>query len=310
MWAMSWLNRPWIHFVILGSVLFYLQSALFPEPKPVVGPISDERLASLEQQWISATGRPPSDEQLDRMVSFELDRDLLFQQALALELHLHDPVVYQRLLRNLRFLNLGEGQSEEEQYRQALELRLHLGDEVVKRRMIQVMQQLLLAYNPPPVPTSEELTLEFEQRRSELRRPPRYSIEHVYFDASREAEAAAAAASISELNLSAEQALELSSPFLPGYRFTSMSPTQLARQFGAEFVDNLLSADPTPGTWLGPIRSTYGLHLVYVNEVEAARDARLDEVQAQLQRDLETRAKTLALEESMVPLRERYELLR
>ncbi|MEM1152652.1 MAG: peptidyl-prolyl cis-trans isomerase [Pseudomonadota bacterium] len=310
MQAMSWLNKPWIHFVILGGVLYYLQVALFPEPKPIVGPISAERLASLEQQWISATGRPPSDEQLDRMVSFELDRDLLFQQALALELHLHDSVVYQRLIRNLRFLNLGEGLSEEEQYQQALELRLHLGDEVIKRRMVQVMQQLLLAYNPPPEPTSDELILEFEQRRSELRRPPRYSIEHIYFNASREDEATAAATTVFDLKLSPEQALELSSPFLPGYRFTSMSPAQLARQFGGEFVDNLLAADPTPGTWLGPIRSTYGLHLVYVNAVEAARDARLDEVLVQLQRDLEARAKTLALEESMVPLRERYELQR
>ncbi|MEM8563443.1 MAG: peptidylprolyl isomerase [Pseudomonadota bacterium] len=308
--VMSWLNRPWLHFVILGSVLYYLQLTLFPEPKPVIGPISEARLASLVQQWSSTTGRPPSDDQLDRMVSFELDRDLLFQQALALDLHLHDPVVHQRLLRNLRFLTLAEEKSEEEQYEQALELRLHLGDEVIKRRMIQVMQQLLLAYNPPAAPTVDELNLEFEQRRIELRRPPRYSIEHIYFNAAREAEAAAVVASITDQKLSPEQALELSSPFLPGYRFSAMSPAQLARQFGGEFVDNLLASEPTPGTWVGPIRSTYGLHYVFVNDVEAARDARLDEVQLQLQRDLEARAKTLALEESMIPLRERYELIK
>ncbi len=28
-------------------------------------------------------------------------------------------------------------------------MRLHLGDEVIKRRMVQVMEQLLLAANPP-----------------------------------------------------------------------------------------------------------------------------------------------------------------
>ena len=28
------LNRPWLHFIVLGSLLFYLQGELFPEPKP------------------------------------------------------------------------------------------------------------------------------------------------------------------------------------------------------------------------------------------------------------------------------------
>ena len=106
---------------------------------------------------MAATGLLPSAEQLDRMVTTELDRDMLFQRALELDLHLYDTVVYQRLLRNMSFLQLGEGMSEQEQYQQALEMRLHLGDEVVKRRLIQVMEQLLLGFSPPEAPTEEEL---------------------------------------------------------------------------------------------------------------------------------------------------------
>ena len=302
------LNRPWIHFIVLGCLLYYLRGMAFPEPRPVLGPLDGARVEALRQQWFAGTGRLPTAEQLDRMVSAELDRDMLFQRAIDLDLHRYDSVVYQRLLRNMSFLQLAEGKTEQEQFEQALEMRLHLGDEVVKRRLIQVMEQLMLSFNPPEVPTEEQIVAEFEQRREELRRPPRYSIEHVYFNAKREAEADAVVAAINEQQLGPEEALELSSPFLPGYRFSRQSPDQLARHFGSEFVANLEQANPRPGSWIGPIRSTYGLHYVWVSEVEEARDATLEEVRTQLQRDLESRATAAALQESIDAMREEYEV--
>jgi parvulin-like peptidyl-prolyl isomerase len=108
--------------------------------------------------------------------------------------------------------------------------------------------------------------------------------------------------------LTPAQALELSSPFLPGYRFTRQSPDQLARQFGSEFVANLQAADPRPGQWMGPIRSTYGLHYVWLSELEPGRDATLDEVRPQLLRDLESRARAQALQESIDAMRKQYEV--
>ncbi len=92
----------------------------------------------------------------------------------------------------MQFLQLGEDLSEQERYQQALDRRLHLGDEVIKRRMVQVMEQLLLGYFPPQPVTEADIERAFADRREELRRPPRYSIEHVYFNAAREAEAATA----------------------------------------------------------------------------------------------------------------------
>ena len=304
------LNRPWMHFIVLGCLLYYLQGVLFPEPKPVLGPLDGARLETLRQQWFASTGRLPTPEQLDRMVNAELDRDMLFQRALSLDIHLYDTVVYQRLLRNIGFLQLGEGKTQQEQFEQALEMRLHLGDEVVKRRLIQVMEQLMLSFNPPKQPTEEEIVAEFEARREELRRPPKFSIEHIYFNAEREAEADAAVAAITAQQLGPEAALEFSSPFLPGYRFTRQSPDQLARHFGSAFVTNLEQADPRPGSWVGPIRSTYGLHYVWVSEMEAGRDATLEEVRGQLLRDLESRATAAALQESIDAMREDYEVIK
>lgn len=302
------LNRPWFHFIVLGCLLYYLQGVFFPIPLPVIGPLGGARIEALQQQWLASTGRLPNSEQLDRMVTAELDRDMLFQRAVELDLHLYDTVIYQRLLLNMGFLQLGEGKTKQEQYEQALEMRLHLGDEVVKRRLIQVMEQLLLGFNPPTPVTEADLTAEFELRREELRRPPRYSIEHIYFNAQRKEEAEAAIARINEEGLDAAAALELSSPFLPGYRFTRQSPDQLARQFGSGFVNNLQAVDPQAGSWVGPIGSTYGLHYVWVSEVEPGRDATLDEVRPQLLRDLESRASAAALQQGIESMREQYEV--
>jgi len=308
MGVLARLHRPWLHFIVLGAALFYLKGLVFPPPRPVVGPISATRIEGLEQQWFASTGRMPTAAQRARLLQAELDRDMLFQRALELKLHLYDTVVYQRLLRNMQFLGLGDGLSEQEQYEQALDMRLHLGDEVIKRRMIQVMEQLLLASQPPATPSETEIAAEFAARREELRRPPRYSIEHIYFNREREAEADAVIADIQAQGLDAAAARQFSSPFLPGYQFRRQSPEQLARHFGASFVQNLEAAGPRAGNWTGPVRSTYGLHYVWVSEIEPARDATLQEVRGQLLRDLESRARAEALRQGIAALRANYEV--
>jgi len=297
-----------VHFIVLGFVLFQLEATLFPPPKPVIGPLTDARLEALQQQWFASTGRLPGPEQRERIIRAELDRDMLFQRALALEIHLYDTVIYQRLLRNMGFLQLAEGKTDIELYEQALEMRLHLGDEVVKRRLVQIMEQLLLAANPPLVPTDAEIEAEFVARKEELRKPARYSIEHLYFTREREAEIDSVIATIKEQALFAEAARSMSSPFLPGYVFKRQSPDQLARHFGASFVMNFQDGNPQQGQWLGPLRSTYGLHYVWVEAIEPERDANLDEVKVQLLRDLEVRAKAAALQSAIENMRKDYEV--
>lgn len=305
---LSRLKRPWVNFILLGVLLFWLESIVFPQPKPVVGPISEARLETLRQQWFSSTGRLPNPEQQQRMVQSELDRDMLFQKALAMNIHLYDTVVYQRLLRNMSFLQLAQGKTEQEQYKQALDMRLHLGDEVVKRRLIQIMEQLLLAANPPVAPTEEDIKVAFEARKQEMYRPPRYSIEHLYFNRDREDEVDVVFATIREQALSPQQARSMSSPFLPGYTFNRQTPDQLARHFGASFVTNFEQLEPQEASWLGPVRSTYGLHLVWVAAIEPARDATLDEVRTQILRDLELQAKSKALASAIENLRKDFEV--
>ena len=53
---MRWLGRlhkPWLHFLVLGSVLYQIQITVFPDPKTVIGPLSASRQEALQQQWLS-----------------------------------------------------------------------------------------------------------------------------------------------------------------------------------------------------------------------------------------------------------------
>ncbi len=303
------LNRPWLHFLVLGTAFFFLMRWLYPPPIPVVGPLGDSRVENLQRQWFSTAGRPATPAQLQGMVRAELDRDMLFQEALRLELHLYDSVVHQRLIKNMRFLRLGEGKTDQELYKDALRMELHLGDEVVKRRLIQAMEQLLLAQSRLSEPSETDLRQRFESQTEQLRRPPRYSFEHVFLTRDRASEAEALLARIETEQRDGSQARELSSPFLPGYRFRSLSPQQIARHFGAAFVLNLQQAEPSPHSWFGPIESTYGLHLVWMGEIEEARDARLEEVRDQLARDLVLERRNNALRDAVSRVRENYEVV-
>ena len=128
---LRFLTRPWLHFLLIGSALFYLQESLFPAPRPTVGPLTEARREALRRQWFATTGRLPTEAQLSSMEASELDREVLYREALDLELHLFDPIVQQRLVRNMRFLKLDDGRDEEALLDDAMRMELYLGDEVV-----------------------------------------------------------------------------------------------------------------------------------------------------------------------------------
>ena len=302
-------NKPWLHFIVLGIVFFKVQGAVFPESKTKIGPLPESRVEALQQQWFSRFGRQSSTAQKAKMIADELDRDMLFQHALALELHLHDKIVYDQLIRNMHFLNMAEGSTSAELFQQALDMQLHQGDEVVKRRLIKSVEERLLIESPPAAPTEAQLRAEFSARREQFRRPARLSITQLFFDQEREAELESVIAKIQQQNFDAKTAKTLSSPFMSGYEFHGQTPDQLARHFGAQFVSELAQADPVAGQWVGPIRSVYGLHYVWVAAIEPGREAQFEEVEPQVRRELEAIARRQALKNAIAALRSDYEVL-
>jgi hypothetical protein len=302
------LNKSWLHFIVLGVVFYNVQIAMFPEPKIVIGPLHASRIDTLQQQWLNRFGREPSAAQKQKMIANELERDLLFQHALSLELHRRDKIVYDQLIRNMHFLNMAEGKDNSELFQQALDMQLHLNDELVKRRLIEKVQNRLLSEASPIAPTEAQIRAEFLDRKEQFRIPARLSISHLFFNEEREEQIKSVVAEIQENKLDAKTARHLSALFMSGYEFHRQTPDQLSRHFGAQFVSELAQASPVAGQWLGPIRSLYGLHYVWVEAIEPARDASFEEVESQIRRDLEAKARAQALKKSIAALHNDYEV--
>ena len=64
-----------------------------------------------------------------------------------------------------------------------------------------------------------------------------------------------------------------------------LSPrSEVARLFGETFADAVLALEP--GRWAGPVRSGFGLHLVFLETREPGRTPALAEVREAVRRDL------------------------
>jgi peptidyl-prolyl cis-trans isomerase C len=88
--------------------------------------------------------------------------------------------------------------------------------------------------------------------------------------------------------------------------YANRSTDEIARDFGKEFAEQV-AASPMR-QWQGPVASGYGLHLVYISEVETARVRELEEVKEQVKNDYLFDLRQDANKKVYEKLRERYEI--
>lgn len=307
---MMWIKRPGLHFVLLGLALYLLQIWLFPPPKPILGPPASTRLALMVDQFVTLTGHQPSAEDRERFVDVILREDLLFNEALQRNLQYRDPAVQQRLLRNMRFLEPESEASDVELLQRAYDLRLELSDEVVRRRLVQVMEQWLVAVAGLQPPDQAAIEAAFNARTEQWVHPDRYSIAQVFIPESNLDRVESIVASIEAESLDPIAARQLGYPFLAGFEFDLYSPDQLARTFGYAFVDHFEALPKTVGSWLSPVYSDFGAHILFLRAYEPSQPMTLDEVRPRLARDLVVEAEQRVIAEAVEQLLKRYEVRR
>lgn len=307
-----WLRHRPLHFVLAGFLGWWLFAPSLQEVEvrePVV--LDAARIAALKEGWVAAMGRAPDAAEMRALEQREIDDEILFREAIAHALHRIDPVVRQRLLLNMRFLDPGTEVAEERLFQQALELGMHRNDLVVRRRLVQIMELSLQEGSDRSAPDAAELARMYEQRRAEFALPARWRLRHVYFSADRRGERAAddARATLRLLSGQDPDALPESArgdPFLGGLSLPLLDERQLAGQFGSAFARAV--ADCEPRRWCGPLRSSYGEHLVLVEESVPERVPGVDdpEVRRRLESDVLRERASATLARAMVELRRRY----
>jgi hypothetical protein len=261
--------------------------------------------------FCSATWRSDELPAIDRTIAVADDEEMLFREALALVSRDTDPVVQRRLVRLARYLDLGDGDDARDATlaSEARALRLELNDPVIRRYLVEMMR-LALAYEAPrDAPTEREIEAYYEKYAARFAEPEKIRLTHVYLSDARRGPPAErdAAALLGDLHRDplreVAAAAALGDPFVRGSQALGSSE-QLDRIFGAGFGDAL--ARLPERTWAGPVSSSYGFHVVWIDERIPARVPPLAMVRSRVMHSLLRERAEDRLRLRLTALRSRY----
>ena len=288
---MRWLRKPPLHFVVIGVGLFALgryRAAPLPiTPRPLVV-ITAERLAQARAQIGPATASAPAPDE-DGLVARAVDDEILYHEALARGLDRRDPSVRWRLVEKMRFIVDGEASTgvadDEHLYEEAMRLGLDQDDAIVRGILVRQMRLLLARVADEQLPDDAELAAYLDRHRERFAEPGRVTLWHVFLANDRRGAAAARDGEhlltrLRTNDTSPGEAVRLGDAFPAGAHFRGQSASDLMRLFGADFAHAALALDP--GSLSGPLRSSYGVHVVWIEEKEPVRTPSFEVVRPQV----------------------------
>ena len=200
---------------------------------------------------------------------------------------------------------------EEILYREALALGLEKDDTIVRRRLAQKMEFLITDVIVPAEVEDKALMAFYQKHAERYTRAARISFRHIYFNPDRRGErlldeANATLTTLQATNVGVDTPDQYGDRFMLQQQYSQQSLDQIARMFGVDFADKLVEI--TPGSWQGPIKSGYGLHLVYIQQREAANIYPFAEVRERVKNDYLFELRQARNEEMLEKLKTRYEI--
>ena len=269
--AARWLRDPLVVFVLLGAGVFALDGWLAgSEAEQRVVEITPDRIDRLRARWVAQWGREPTGPELQTLIDDAVDEEILYREAQRLGLDRDDAIVRRRLAQKLTFILEDAG-----------------------------------AGGPP----SEAAVQEYYARHAErYRRPGRTTFDHVFLSGdSRTDPVGDATALLAEVRADDGSGWQrMGDPFMLARAYADRSDQEIAGLFGRVFADAV--AGLPVGGWNGPVDSTYGAHLVRVNDRTSSRAPALAEVRDRVTADLRAdrrRERSLAAYQE---LRDEYEV--
>ncbi len=295
-------GAPLLHFAVLGALLFGLQQSVSlrrVEPRATIV-VSADDVERLRAQWQRETARRPDARQLQASIDRYVDEQVLLHEALHLGLDRRDPVVRYRLLQNMR-MTLADtpiASDDAALLRQAQALNMAARDLVVRRRLIQALEQRLVAgIEIDPAEVAADVAAH-PQRYAE---PARYDFSQVFVhDGPQRARQL-----LAELLADTAAPATAGDAFALGRTFVGLSPAQISARFGAPVAAAVAAAGV--GTWIGPLQSAYGWHLLRVERRQPPQAAAPDAAQLRSAAYRLRRAREQqALQAAIADLRGRY----
>ncbi len=266
------LREPLAHFFVLGAGIFLLAALVgeSDENQPDEIVVSAGQVDHLVETWQRTWQRPPTQAELEGLVEDHIREEILYREAIAIGLDRDDIIIRRRLRQKMEFLT----------------------QDLVERAE----------------PTEEELRSYLEQNAGAFQVEPRITFQQIYLNieirgSNAEKDALNLLRDLQENTRSVEP-LALSDPILVPHELESLPESEVARLFGREFASRL--AEIEPGSWTGPVRTGFGLHLVRVLERLPGRMPELGEVREKVEREWRFMRRQESDEQFFRSLRDRY----
>jgi hypothetical protein len=273
---MKLIKEPLLHFLLIGSALFLLygwrgNSASLPggqaDTPTVQIVITRDALDQMNSLFAKTWQRPPTEEEQQGLIEDYIRNEIYYREAIAIG--------------------------------------LDRDDEVLKRRLRQKMEFIYEDITSLAEPTDEALHAFMKKHYEKYLTDPQIAFRQVFINTNKRGTNADSDAREVLARLSAGADPDSAGdPTLLEPEVSLSSLRDIGKQFGNEFSRSLLEVNP--GKWAGPIRSEYGLHLVFVSESVGGRLPDLGEARDTLKRDWTAERQKELKDAAYAKLREHY----
>jgi len=247
-------RSPIVHCIMLGAALFLAERSWMA----TAGPTGRDAIV------ISAAdaASPRRDERIDDA--------LLLHAALAGGFDRQDGAVRERLLRLGRYLGVAAEGDDTSVEAQARALGLEHSDLALQRHLVEMMRLVAARTGPADLPAETELRAYYAENAARFAPPSSLRLRHVYLSRARRGAAAERDAEevLRQLRARPDGAtVALGDPFVRGEQIGPVPAQRLDAIFGPGFAAAVTTLPV--GTWAGPVRSSYGEHVVRIDEIIA-----------------------------------------
>jgi hypothetical protein len=270
---MKLLREPLLHFVVGGAILFAGYSWLNREQadtsdlEPVR--IGEGEVRWLKETWTSQWLREPTKQELQGLVTDLVTEELLAREARGMGLDENDTIVRRRLAQKLKFLV-------EDTW-----------------RLVE--------------PTEEELRKYYAANAARFQTVARVSFTQIFFNPQQRKNATLdATAALFELQAPDldDRVAMIGDRLLIDAEFRDADEQTVSSIFGPDFARAVFAL--SPGVWSGPVKSGYGVHLVSIANLTAAKQRPFDEVRDEVLGDWRRERESAANRYYLARLREKY----
>jgi peptidyl-prolyl cis-trans isomerase C len=269
------LKEPLFHFLLLGAVIFMVYFILNPAEDNAGNQIKitqndvDRFVQIFQKQW----QRKPNKQELEGLVRAHLKEEILYREGLALG--------------------------------------LEKDDTIIRRRLAQKMEFLITDITVPEEVDDKDLLAFYEKNSARYTRAAKLSFRHIYFNPDIRGErlmdeANATLHTLQSTNAGLNVPDTYGDRYMLPLQYELTSEQEVARAFGRDFTEQLLKTES--GRWQGPIRSGYGVHLVYIQQYDAASIYPFNEVRQRVKNDYLFELRQQRNEEVLEKLKLRYEI--